>query len=142
MQNVEISRCSADAWNESLGVATSTKMNNVLHASSIKYLKKKEITITETDIENFHRWIEVSNKEYKKDLQLVASTNNGLSNIIAKSVKNMPRRIVPMRFVDRLVTAFAPNVIGWPELKLGLLRSIVGGRKRGEGALSVKFIPS
>ena len=44
-----------------------------------------------------------------------------------------------MTFIDRLVASFAPNVIGWPEAKLGLLRSIVGGRNRGEGALSGKI---
>src|SRR4029079_16651340 len=42
-------------------------------------------------------------------------------------------------FINRLVAMFAPNVIGWPEAKLGLLRSIVGGRNRGEGALSGKI---
>ena len=51
------------------GSGKSTKMDNVLHANSIKYLKKKEITITETDIENFHRWIELSNRESRQGTQ-------------------------------------------------------------------------
>lgn len=44
-----------------------------------------------------------------------------------------------MTFVDRLVAAFAPNVVGHKVPKRGLLRSIVGGVSRGPGRLSGKI---
>ena len=53
------------------GSAKNSKMDNKIHATSIKYLKKKEIIIEPEDIEHFKRWIEISNLEYIKELKLV-----------------------------------------------------------------------
>jgi DNA replicative helicase MCM subunit Mcm2 (Cdc46/Mcm family) len=121
------------------GSSKSTKMDNVVHASSIKYLKKKEVTISQTDVKNFHRWIELSDKEYQKELRLVNQYETWSKLHKCEECRKHAKRIIPMTFTDRLVSAFAPNVIGWPEAKLGLLRSIVGGRNRGDGALSGKI---
>jgi DNA replicative helicase MCM subunit Mcm2 (Cdc46/Mcm family) len=38
------------------------------------------------------------------------------------------KKISPMRYIDRIVAMFAPNVIGHNDKKLGLLRSLIGGR--------------
>lgn len=38
------------------GSNKNSKMDNVLHATSIKYLKKKDIVVTESDIKKFYEW--------------------------------------------------------------------------------------
>ena len=38
-----------------------------------------------------------------------------------------------MTYIDRLVAMFAPNAIGHNDVKLGVLRSLVGGRSDDNG---------
>ena len=82
----------------------SKKKMVVLHAESIKYVNKKEFVITPKDIEAFERFAK-SNCE----------------------VEDCQRNLL-----KRLMAMFAPNVIGHDDVKLGLLRSIVGGDSHGQ----------
>ena len=72
------------------------KKTTVLHAEFIKYLHRKELVITDIDIQSF--------KEFAK-----------LPNL-----------------VERLVSMYAPNIIGHNYAKLGALRSVVGGVEHGK----------
>jgi hypothetical protein len=121
------------------GSNKNSKMDNVLHATSIKYLKKKEVVVTECDIKNFYNWKKVSQKEYAKELKLINQYEEWSKQFQCEECAKYARRIVPMTFVDRLVAAFAPNVVGHKVPKRGLLRSIVGAVPRGPGRLSGKI---
>ncbi len=91
----------------------SKKLVNVLHSSDIRYRNKDKVVITQKDIDTFYRHKRICDAVYAKELE--ASKTN--------------KQIVPMRYIDRLVAMFAPNVLGYENVKLGLLRSLVGGRK-------------
>ena len=118
------------------GSNKNSKMDNVLHSNSIKYLKKKDVVITDDDIKNIYRWKEVSQKEYARELKLQNQYKEWSKEHRCHECTKYAERIVPMTFVDRLVAAFAPNVVGHEVPKRGLLRSIVGGVPRGPGRLS------
>lgn len=76
--------------------ARSKKKINVLHATGIKYINRKDVVVTDNDIEHFYKFAKIPN------------------------------------LITRLTSMFAPNVIGHDDVKLGLLRSIVGGVDRGK----------
>lgn len=78
------------------GKGRTNKKINVIHATSIKYVNRKQVAITEKDIKSFYKFAELPN------------------------------------LIQRLTTMIAPNVIGYEDVKLGLLRSIVGGVDRGK----------
>jgi len=118
------------------GSNKNSKMDNVLHAISIKCLKKKEVVITDYDKKTFYKWKEVSQKEYAKELELVKQYEQWSKEYQCEECARYARRIVPMTFVDRQVAAFAPNIVGHKLPKRGLLRSIVGAVPRGPGRLS------
>jgi DNA replicative helicase MCM subunit Mcm2 (Cdc46/Mcm family) len=91
----------------------SKKLVNVLHSSEIRYKNRDKVVITQKDIDTFYKHKRICDAAYAKELE--ASRTN--------------KRIVPMRYIDRLVAMFAPNVLGHSDVKLGLLRSLVGGLK-------------
>ena len=93
------------------------KLVNILHGNKITYLNRERIVITSKDIENFQRWIKICNDAYKKELEII------------EKYKEQPwsKKIIPITFIDRIISMFAPNVIGHNSAKLGILRSIVGG---------------
>lgn len=74
----------------------SKKKYNVLHAESIEYLNRKEILVTDKDIESFEKFISYP------------------------------------QLLERVVSMFAPNIIGHYDVKRGLLRAVVGGVNRGK----------
>ena len=79
----------------------------VLHATSIKYINRKELVITPKNILTFDRFA-----SYPK-------------------------------LIQRLLSMLAPNVIGHNDVKLGLLRSIVGGddhEQRGGGRVNTFMV--
>jgi len=78
------------------GNSKSKRKTTVLHAISIKYLHRKEVFVTDKDIETFQKFV-----SYPK-------------------------------LIERLTAMFAPNIIGYSDVKRGLLRSIVGGTNRGK----------
>ena len=82
----------------------SKKKMVVLHAESIKYVNKKEFVITEEHIKAFEKFAKLNCE-----------------------VEGCQRNLL-----KRLIAMFAPNVIGHDDVKLGLLRSIVGGDSHGE----------
>ena len=83
---------------------TKTKIKRVIvNAMSIKYVNRNELVITHRDVIAF--------KKFAFDCQV---DNCG------------------WRLIKRLVAMFAPNVIGHDDVKLGLLRSIVGGDDHGQ----------
>jgi DNA replicative helicase MCM subunit Mcm2 (Cdc46/Mcm family) len=92
------------------------KLASVLHSNEIKYKNKEEIVVTPRDIEIFHKHKQICNRAYARELEAVQ--------------RNEPwsKKISPMRYIDRIVAMFAPNVIGHNDKKLGLLRSLIGGR--------------
>jgi DNA replicative helicase MCM subunit Mcm2 (Cdc46/Mcm family) len=92
------------------------KLVTILHSNIITYKNKEKIIVTEKDIENFHRWKKICDTAYQKEIEAVRRN------------ENWSKKIKPMTFVNRLVAMFAPNVIGYNDKKLGLLRSLVGGR--------------
>jgi DNA replicative helicase MCM subunit Mcm2 (Cdc46/Mcm family) len=73
-----------------------TKKATILHADSIKYLNRKELVITDNDINNFQKFAKLPN------------------------------------LLERLVSMYAPNIIGHKDAKLGVLRSVVGGVEHGK----------
>ena len=68
----------------------------VVNATSIKYVNRKELVITQKDIAAFEKFCEM-----KKP-------------------------------IPRLIAMFAPNVIGHDDVKLGVLRAMVGGDDHGQ----------
>ncbi len=77
----------------------------VVHATSIEYVNRKDLVITSKHIEAFEIFA-------KLDCEVEGCQRN---------------------LLKRLIAMFAPNVIGHDDVKLGLLRSIVGGDKGGDG---------
>ncbi len=92
------------------------KLTGVLHSNEIKYRNKEEIVVTPRDIEIFHKHKKICDRAYTRELEALR--------------RNEPwsKKIVPMQYKDRIVAMFAPNIIGHNDKKLGLLRSLVGGR--------------
>lgn len=92
------------------------KLAGVLHSNEIKYRNKEEIVVTQRDIEIFHKHKQICDRAYTRELEAIR--------------RNQPwgKKIVPMQYIDRIVAMFAPNVIGHNDKKIGLLRSLVGGR--------------
>jgi hypothetical protein len=64
---------------------------------------------------------EICDAAYKKEFEAAA--------------RNEPwsKKVFPLSYIDRLVAMFAPNVIGYSDKKLGILRSIAGGRADSGG---------
>jgi DNA replicative helicase MCM subunit Mcm2 (Cdc46/Mcm family) len=92
------------------------KLVTVLHSSSLDSKHKEKIIITPRDIEIFQKHKVTCEKAYQSELEAIERN------------PELAPRIKPMRYIDRLVTIFAPNVIGHNDKKLGLLRSMVGAR--------------
>ena len=92
------------------------KLVSVLHCNEIKYRNKGKIIVTTKDIEIFHKHKRICDIAYKRELE-GAGRNEPWS-----------KKIIPMQYKDRIVAMLAPNVIGHSDAKLGLLRSLVGGR--------------
>jgi DNA replicative helicase MCM subunit Mcm2 (Cdc46/Mcm family) len=92
------------------------KLVTVLHSNSLDSKHREEIVITSEDIETFRRHKAVCEKTYQNEHEAIK-----LNPELAKKIK-------PMRYIDRVIAMFAPNVIGHNDKKLGLLRSIVGAR--------------
>ena len=69
-----------------------------VNATSIKYVNRKELVITQKDIATFEKFCKMENHS----------------------------------LIPRLEAMFAPNVIGHDDVKLGVLRSIVGGNDHGQ----------
>ncbi|MGA9845176.1 MAG: AAA family ATPase, partial [Nitrososphaeraceae archaeon] len=92
------------------------KLVSVLHSSTLNSKHREEITITSKDIEIFKRHKAICERAYQNELDAI------------KCNSELAHRIKPMRYIDRVVAMFAPNVIGYNDKKLGLLRSIVGAR--------------
>jgi DNA replicative helicase MCM subunit Mcm2 (Cdc46/Mcm family) len=88
------------------------KTVTLMRAKFVTYEDRRTFVITDRDVESFHKFADYRNKK------------NGKLDVI-----------------ERLVSMTAPNVVGWEEIKLGGLRSIVGGvdhRRRGRiGSLFV-----
>ena len=76
---------------------------------------REEITITSKDIEIFKRHKTICERAYQNKLDAKNSNPN-----YKKDQTNL--------YIDRVAAMFAPNVIGYNDKKLGLLRSIVGAR--------------
>jgi DNA replicative helicase MCM subunit Mcm2 (Cdc46/Mcm family) len=92
------------------------KLITVLHSNSLNSEHREEIVITSEDIEIIKRHKTICEKAYQSELEAIARNPE-----LAKKIK-------PMRYIDRVIAMFAPNVIGHNDKKLGLLRSIVGAR--------------
>jgi hypothetical protein len=115
------------------GSNKNSKMDNVLHATSIRYLKKREVVNTPEDIRNFYKWKQLCDKMAECPACLEWAKREHIHPF-----KKTPM-YTPVTFNERLVEMFAPNVVGHRVAKQGLLRSIVGGIRRGDGPLSGKI---
>ena len=101
----------------------SNRMVNVLHSDkSIIYKNRKEIKNTQKDVEIFNKWKRICIDAYKKEIELV------------KKCKRCAQTITPLTFEQRITAMFAPNVHGHSDAKMGILRSIIGGSKKENGA--------
>lgn len=100
------------------------RLVNVLHSSKIKYKNKEKVVITAKDVETFYRHRQICEESYHIELQAAARFNDGALT---------EHKIVPMKYIDRVVAMFSPNVIGHSDAKLGILRSLVGGSNAGHG---------
>lgn len=86
----------------------------VVNADSIKYINRKELVISSNDVKAFEKFACLCLRDCKD--------------------KNL---------ITRLVSMFAPNVIEHDDVKLGLLRSIVGGddhKQRGGGRVNTFLV--
>jgi DNA replicative helicase MCM subunit Mcm2 (Cdc46/Mcm family) len=92
------------------------RLVNVLHSNAIRYKHKEDIVLTPRDIEIFKKHKSICEIAYQQELTAI------------KQNPALKRKIVPIRYIDRIVAMFAPNIIGYTDKKLGLLRSVVGGR--------------
>ena len=95
------------------------KLVTVLYGDKIRYLNKERVIITQKDIEIFHKHKSICEQASRKEAEAAQRLKDGALT---------EHRIIPMKYVDRLVSMFAPNIIGHNDVKLGLLRSMVGGR--------------
>jgi len=98
-----------------------SRLHTVLHSNILTYRHKKQVVITSKDADIFRRHKEICNAAYKKELEA------------ANRDEPWAKKIVPLTYVDRQIVMFAPNVIGNSDKKLGILRSIVGGRTNSGG---------
>jgi len=92
------------------------RLVTILHSNILTYRHKREVVLTSKDIDIFRRHKEICDIAYKKEDEGAARN------------ERWSEKIVPMHYVDRLVAMFALNVIEHSDKKLGLLRSIAGGR--------------
>src|SRR5712691_1490621 len=97
------------------------RLVTILHSNELTYKHKKEIVLTNKDLETFKRHKQICDAAHRRELE--ASNRN----------ETWSKEIVPMSYVDRVVAMFAPNVIGHNNAKLGLLRSLVGGNADSGG---------
>ena len=67
---------------------------------------------------------------YKKELEAI----NKYNDLKEEERPNWVKKIKPMTFEQRITAMFAPNVYGHADKKMGILRSIVGGSKKENGA--------
>ncbi len=95
------------------------KLVTVLYGDKIRYLNKERVIITQKDIEIFHKHKSICEQASRIEAEAALRLNDGALT---------EHKIIPMNYVGRLVAMFAPNVIGHNDVKLGLLRSMVGGR--------------
>ena len=102
----------------------SKKLVNVLHAKSIDYVNRVNVTVTNNDIKNFFKWKDICERTCQRELNAV---NRYKQYPQCPECCKWADKIIPMTFRDRLVAMFAPDVIGQEEAKLGILRSAVGG---------------
>ena len=91
------------------------KLVTVLHSNKITYKNKEEVIVTPKDIEVFHKWKKICDIAYLKEVDAF------------NRKEKWSNKIIPMKFVDRLVAMFSPNVVGHEDKKQGILRSLVGG---------------
>ena len=87
-----------------------------MHSRSLDSKHREKIIITAKDIEVFQRHKAICERAYQNERDAI------------KCNPELAKKIKPMRYIDRVVAMFAPNVIGHSDKKLGLLRSIVGAR--------------
>ena len=91
-----------------------TKMDNVLHATSLKYLNKTEVVPTDDDIKNFYKWKQLCDKMAECPACLEWAKRDHMHPF-----KKTPM-YTPITFIDRIVEMFAPNVVGHRLPKRGL----------------------
>ncbi len=105
----------------------SNKMVNVLVSDKpIIYKNRKEIKITQKDIDNFYRWKKICIDVYKKELAVI----NKYRYLKKEERPNWVNKIKPMTFEQRVTALFAPNVYGHSDAKMGILRSLIGGSRK------------
>jgi DNA replicative helicase MCM subunit Mcm2 (Cdc46/Mcm family) len=121
------------------GSAKNSMMDNILHASSIKYLKRKEVVITPKDKEIFYEWKEECDRAYTSEIEALNLFQQQARKYNCLACRELARKIIPLSFVERQAAAFAPNVVGNAAAKEGCLRTLVGAVPRGPGRLAGKI---
>ena len=100
-----------------------TNLVNVLHSDKpIIYKNRKENKLTQKDVDIYYRWKKICIDVYKKETELF------------NKCKRCAETIIPMTFEQRVTLLFAPNVYGNSDPKMGVLRSLIGGSKKENGA--------
>ena len=87
----------------------SKKLVNVLHAKSIDYVNRVNVTVTNNDIKNFFKWKDICERTCQRELNAV---NRYKQYPQCPECCKWADKIIPMTFRDRLVAMFAPDVIG------------------------------
>ncbi len=121
------------------GASKNSMMDNRLHASSVVYLKKKDVIITEDDVKLFHKWKENCIRAQAAEIEAVNRFKQQAKQYNCVACQQLARKIIPMSVVDRQAAAIAPNIIGHLPAKQGMLRTLVGATKRGPGRLKGKI---
>ncbi len=127
----EIVNIEGDLCTQKISSNNGSKIVNVLHSNKlIIYKNRKEINNTQTDIEIFHKWKKVCVDAYRKEFEAI----NRFKDTKREERPDWVKKIKPMIFEQRVTAMFAPNVHGHSDAKMGILRSIIGGSKKENGA--------
>lgn len=116
------------------GSSKTSMMDNILHATCIKYREDKKITITEEDKILFYRWKEICDKAYIKEVEALDRFKQYAKQYNCVACHRLIEKITLLTFIERQSAAFIPNVIGHTPAKQGILRTLVGATRRGPNA--------
>jgi DNA replicative helicase MCM subunit Mcm2 (Cdc46/Mcm family) len=121
------------------GASKNSMMDTILHATSIKYLKRPDVIVTEEDIQLFHKWKQICLQAQAREIEVVERFKRQSKQYNCVACKQLARKITPMSIADRQAAVIALNIIGHLPARQGILRTIVGGTKRGPGRLKGKI---
>lgn len=113
------------------GSSKNSMMDNILHTTSIKYREDKKVTITDEDKILFHRWKEICDKAFLREVEALDRFKRNAKDHNCAICHQLAGKITPLTFIERQSAAMASNVIGHIPARQGILRTLVGATRRG-----------